>query len=218
MRCFDFIIVGSGSAGSVVAERLSADGRYSVLVLEAAAATGVSSFPCRSAMARRSMTDRSTGCIAPSLIQVSVALPTTGRAERCLVDRVRSMPWSMSAAHAEDFDEWRDRGNPGWGASDLLPVFRSLENHEGPPTALARGGRLQVTDCSKLFHPARQPFDQGGSGSRARIQSGFQWRDAGRRWAFSIDDERRKADVRRSGFLAPAMKRPECHRHHASDW
>ncbi len=100
------------------------------------------------------MTNRSTGCIAPN----QTPAPYGGNADYWPRGKVLGGSSSINAmvyvrGAPEDFDEWRDTGNPGWGYADVAPIFRSLEHHDGPATSLGNDGPLHVTDCSRLFHP-----------------------------------------------------------------
>ncbi len=153
MRGYDFIIVGSGSAGSVVANKLSENGRYSVLVLEAGGSDRrfFISMPLGYG---KTFYDRSVNWMYRAEPDPGLG----GNADYWPRGKVLGGSSSINAmvyvrGAPEDFDEWRDAGNPGWGYSDILPIFRSLEDHDGPATSLGKGGPLHLTDCSKLFHP-----------------------------------------------------------------
>ncbi|EJM99578.1 GMC family oxidoreductase N-terminal domain-containing protein [Phyllobacterium sp. YR531] len=153
MRSYDFIIVGSGSAGSVVANKLSENGRYSVLVLEAGGSDR-RFFITMPLGYGKTFYDKSVNWMYRAEPDSGLG----GNADYWPRGKVLGGSSSINAmvyvrGAAEDFDEWRDAGNPGWGYSDLEPIFRSLEDHDGPATSLGKGGPLHVTDCSKLFHP-----------------------------------------------------------------
>ncbi len=146
---FDFIVVGAGSSGCAVAGRLSEDGRYSVLLLEAgpedkAFWIGVPlGFPMLFTDAR-----------------VNWMFET--EAEPNLRDRKNYMPRGKvlggSSAingmvymrgHARDYDLWRQKGCVGWGYDDVLPYFRKSEDQErGEDEFHGVGGPLAVTDQS----------------------------------------------------------------------
>jgi choline dehydrogenase len=153
MQTYDFIIVGSGSAGSVVANRLSENGRYSVLVLEAGGSDH-RFFVTMPLGYGKTFYDKSVNWMYRAEPDPGLA----GNTDYWPRGKVLGGSSSINAmvyirGAPEDFDEWRDAGNPGWGYCDLVPVFRSLEDHEGPATSLGKGGPLHVADCSKLFHP-----------------------------------------------------------------
>ena len=130
MQTYDFIVVGSGSAGSVVAERLSASGRYSVLVLEAGGSD------------RRFFVQMPLGYgktfFDPAVNWNYRAEPDPGLAGNAdhwprgkLLggsSSINAMVWIRG--HRDDYDAWRDAGNPGWGFADLLPVFKAIEDNE----------------------------------------------------------------------------------------
>jgi choline dehydrogenase len=60
---------------------------------------------------------------------------------------------------ASDFDEWRDRGNPGWGWNDVLPTFRKLEDFSGGASAWrGSGGPIHVADVGREYHPLCRNF------------------------------------------------------------
>ena len=123
MQTYDFIVVGAGSAGSVVAERLSASGRHSVLVLEAGGSDmrfyvqmplgyGKCFFDPRVNWNYRAEPDPGLAGNADHWPRGKILGGSSS---------INAMVWIRGAR--EDYDGWRDAGNPGWGYEDVLPAF-----------------------------------------------------------------------------------------------
>lgn len=161
MQTYDFIIVGSGSAGSVVAERLSASGRFSVLVLEAGGTD------------RRFFVQMPLGYgktfFDPAVNWNYKTEPDPGLAGNAdhwprgkLLggsSSINAMVWIRGAR--EDFDAWAAAGNPGWSHDDLLPAFRAIEDNEaGADQWRGRDGPVHITDNRRFVHPLTERFDR----------------------------------------------------------
>ncbi|MEJ2457329.1 MAG: choline dehydrogenase [Novosphingobium sp.] len=204
---FDYVIVGAGSAGCVLADRLSADGKYSVLVLEFGGS------------------DRSVFIQMPSALSIPMNSPKYdwryysepevhlgGR--RMHTPRGKVLGGSSSVngmvyvrGNPMDFDGWRDLGASGWDYAHVLPYFRRAETRaEGGDTYRGDSGPLH-TQYGRLANPlysafieaaqqAGYPFTPDYNGAR---QEGFGRMDMtvhkGRRWSTA------------SAYLKPAMKR-----------
>ena len=144
MRCFDFIIVGSGSAGSVVAERLSADGRYSVLVLEAGGSDR-RFFVSMPLGYGKTFYDRSVNWMYRAEPDPGLG----GTADYWPRGKVLGGSSSINAmvyvaAHRKTLTNGVTGAIPAGATPDLLPVFRSLENHDGPQQTLASADRCKL--------------------------------------------------------------------------
>ncbi len=147
MRTYDYIVVGAGSAGAAVANRLSADPRNSVLLLEAGAATHPWSFiPVGSA---RLIKNPAANWLYSSEPETN----TNGR--RIPVPRGKLLGGSSAIngmafvrGQAQDFDTWAQMGNHGWSYDDVLPFFKQMESYEGGGDDNFRGrkGPLRVTN------------------------------------------------------------------------
>jgi len=135
MERFDYIVVGAGSAGCVLANRLSEDPASRVLLLEAGGSDRRLDVAIPLAVSRLWPNPRLTWGF------LSEPEPELG-GRRLPVARGRMLGGTSSLngmmairGHAADYDGWRDAGLPGWGWSDVLPWFRKLESHwrgEGP--------------------------------------------------------------------------------------
>jgi len=142
---FDYIIVGGGTAGCVLAERLTADGSARVLLLEAGSPADSLWIRMPAGMGRLFVNPRYNwgfvGQPEPTLGGRELYLPQGkvlgGSSARNGMAFVRGQP--------EDYDGWRDGGAPGWGWQDVLPYFRRLEDRADAP-GRGRGGRLRVSD------------------------------------------------------------------------
>ncbi len=143
---YDYIVVGAGSAGSVVANRLSADPGCRVLLLEAGPASHPwSRFPI--GYARLVDNPAANWCYA-----AEPEASTNGR--KIAVPRGRLLGGSSAInglvfvrGQAQDFDTWAQLGNKGWSYADVLPHFKRLESYEGGEDAYrGRNGPLRVTD------------------------------------------------------------------------
>ena len=142
---YDYIVVGAGSAGSVVANRLSADPAHKVLLLEAGPASNPwSRIPIGYAKLLEN----------PAANWCYTAEPeanTNGR--KIAVPRGRLLGGSSAInglvfvrGQAQDYDTWAQLGNKGWSYTDVLPYFKRLESYEGGEDAYrGREGPLRVT-------------------------------------------------------------------------
>lgn len=129
MQSYDYIIVGAGSAGCVLANRLSADPSRSVLVLEAGVAD--------------TKPEIKLPFLYPSLLGTEIDWGYVSEREKCLKNRqiaigqgkVLGGGSSINAmmyvrGNPADYDHWQTLGNKGWSYEDVLPYFRQIENNQ----------------------------------------------------------------------------------------
>jgi choline dehydrogenase len=159
---FDYVIVGAGSAGCVLANRLSEGGQNTVCVLEAG---GKDSHPFVHIPAgfMKTLTDKSVNWLYTS----EPSEWTGGR--RIAAPRGKTLGGSSSInghiynrGQRADYDGWAQRGNRGWGYADVLPYFRRTERRigDGDDTFRGRDGGLVVTD-TPWKHPLCEAFIAG---------------------------------------------------------
>lgn len=155
---FDYIIVGAGSAGCVLANRLSAGGRHRVLLLEAGPDSRHPWLRIPLGYGKLFFDRRFNWCY-----QTEPQPACHGR--RVVAPRGRVIGGSSSIngliyirGQHEDFDQWRALGNPGWGFADVLPYFlRAEDNTRGADAWHAAGGPLGVSDLRDR-HPLAAAF------------------------------------------------------------
>src|SRR5882757_3079194 len=209
METFDYVIIGSGSAGSVLANRLSEDTATSICVLEAGPsdwhpyihlpAGFIKTFHMKS---------------INWAYQQEPGPWTGGRS--IYAPRGKTLGGSSSInghiynrGQRQDFDTWAQLGNRGWGYADVLPYFKRLERRlgEGDETFRGREGGLTVTDIDQR-HPLCEAFIAGAVSLgiprnpdyNGESQLGINYAQR------TIQNGRRMSAAR--AFLHPAMKRP----------
>lgn len=161
-ECFDYVIVGAGSAGCILANRLSEDGRHSVCVLEAGP-------PDRNPYIHipagfiKTLTNPDLTWAFPS----DATFWTDGRSIPLRTGRTLGGSSSINGhvynrGQRADFDIWAQKGNAGWAYDDVLPYFNRSETRSG---ANGRGqdGPLPVTDID-WNHPLCDAFVAGVAG------------------------------------------------------
>ena len=144
---FDYIVVGAGSAGCVLANRLSADGKHSVLLLEAGpkdtnlwihVPLGYGKLFKEKTVNWMYQTEPEPGLNGRQVFQPrGKVLGGSSSINGLLYVR----------GQHEDYDRWRQRGNAGWGYDDVLPYFKKAENQQrGADKYHGAGGPLPVSD------------------------------------------------------------------------
>ncbi|MER8637816.1 MULTISPECIES: choline dehydrogenase [unclassified Mesorhizobium] len=203
----DFVIIGSGSAGSAMAYRLSEDGKHSVIVIEYGGSDIGPLIQMPSALS----------------IPLNMSLYDWGFAsepEPHLGGRVLATPRGKVIGgsssingmvyvrgHARDFDHWAEQGATGWGFADVLPYFKRMEDSNGGENGWrGHGGPLTVQRGSRT-NPLYGAFVEAGRQAGFELtddyngakQEGFgpmeQTIRGGRRWSAA------------SAYLRPALRR-----------
>jgi len=208
MQTYDFIIVGSGSAGSVVAERLSASGRFSVLVLEAGGTD------------RRFFVQMPLGygkCFFDPAVNWNYKTEPdpglAGNADHWPRGKILGGSSSINAmvwirGNPADYDGWAAEGNTGWGWRDVLPAFKAIEdNAAGADEWRGTGGPLHVTDCSTAVHPLSFRYLKAAQQAGLPLNPDFngERQEGVGIYQISTKDGRRMSAAR--AFLRPAMRR-----------
>ena len=205
---YDYVIVGAGSAGSVLADRLTEDGRSTVLVLEYGGS------------------DRALIIQMPAALSLPMNSTTYnwgyrtepephlgGRRLNCPRGKVLGGSSSINGlvyvrGHPLDFERWEEEGAEGWSYANVLPYFRRAESFRGGGDAYRGDDGPLATSRGLKHNPLYQAFIEAGRQAGYAVsadlngerQEGFGWFDmtvkGGVRWSTA------------NAYLRPAMKRP----------
>ena len=207
-EAFDYIIVGAGSAGCVLADRLTEDGRSSVLLLEYGGS------------------DRSVFIQMPAALSIPMNSKTYnwgyktepephlgGRHVACPRGKVLGGSSSINGmvyarGHPLDFEHWEEEGAKGWGYRNVLPYFRRAESFRGPVDAYRGDAGPLTTAHGPKTNPLYDAFIEAGRQAGYAVSPDL---NGERQEGFGPLGMTVKDGVRWStanAYLKPAMKRP----------
>ena len=211
-RAFDFIIVGAGAAGCIIAKRLSADPSLRVALIEAGPSDRRFPVNLKTTLpignnfllphARYNWQHVFSG--GPGVDHREIPCPRGKLFGGCT--SVNGTVYMRG--HRDDYEQWAAQGNPGWSYADVLPLFKRHENHAAGASAWhGSGGELDVqrlADCNPLARAfvdaacaAGHPRNEDFNGER---QEGFGMFDLNQRNGVRLSSSR--------AFLHPVMQRP----------
>jgi choline dehydrogenase len=208
---YDYIIVGAGSAGCVLANRLSADGKHSVLLLEAGpedtniwihVPLGYGKLFKEKSVNWMYQTEPEPGLDGRSVFQPrGKVLGGSSSINGLLYVR----------GQQQDYDRWRQRGNAGWGYDDVLPYFKKAENQQrGADDFHGVGGPLPVSD-SRHADPLSDAFIAAAAETGIPVNPDFNGAtQEGAGWFQTTTRRGRRASAAFS-YLRPAKSRRNLH-------
>jgi choline dehydrogenase len=209
---FDFVIVGAGSAGCTLANRLTASGRHKVLLLEAGGTDDWIWFKIPVGYLYAMGNPRADWCFRTE--------PEEGLNGRALDYPRGKVIGGCSAINgmiymrgqAADYDHWRQLGNPGWGWDDVLPYFIRSEHRAGPRDDRGHpkhgtGGEWRV-ERPRLRWKILDVFREAAGEHGIPPVDDFNTGDNEGVGYFEVNQRRGVRWSAARGFLKPALKRP----------
>jgi choline dehydrogenase len=208
---YDYVIVGAGSAGCVLANRLSADGKHSVLLLEAGpkdtniwihVPLGYGKLFKEKSVNWMYQTEPEPGLNGRQVFQPrGKVLGGSSSINGLLYVR----------GQHEDYDRWRQRGNAGWGFQDVLPYFRKAENQQrGPDKYHGVGGPLPVSDW-RHADPLSEAFVHAAAEVGIPTNPDFNGATQEGAGFFQTTTRRGRRASTAFSYLRPAIKRGNLH-------
>lgn len=208
-QSFDYVIIGGGSAGCVLANRLTADPALRVCLLEAGGNN-------------QSALVRTPGAFGLFMFlkkfnwsfedKVNAALR---KGAAVFLPRGKGLGGSSAIngmvyirGHASDYDDWAALGNPGWSYQDVLPYFkRSEDNSRGANAFHGKGGPLQVSD-SELQFPLSKTFLKAAKQVGLPLIDDFNGPQQEGVGAYQFTIRNGKRCSAAAAYLQPVMDRP----------
>ena len=205
---FDYVIVGAGTAGCVVAGRLSEGGDATVVVLEAGGSDRAIWIQLPIGYGR-TFFDRRVNWMYDT-----APIPAlSGRTSYWPRGKVIGGSGSINAmvyvrGQPGDFDDWAALGNPGWSFDDVLPYFKRSEDHDhGESPHHGAGGPIHVTDIGRGAHPLCQTFIETAGALGFATTPDFNGPDGEGVGVYQINTDKGRRASSANAFLRPALKR-----------
>ena len=203
----DYIIIGGGSAGCVLAARLTEDPDVNVALLEAGPVDSSVLIHCPAGLA---LLARGTANWGFDTVPQAGLNGRTGYQPRGKVlggsSSVNAMVYIRG--HRADYDHWASEGNAGWGYDDVLPYFKRAENNErGADAWHGSGGPLNVKDLAEpnRFGPR---FVQAGQQAGFASNPDFNGAEQEGVGMFQVTHKNGERWSAAKGYLTPNLNRP----------
>jgi choline dehydrogenase len=204
---YDYIIVGAGSAGCVLANRLTEDPSARVLLLEAGGPDKRQEIQIPAAFAKLFKTPHDWAFHTEPQDNLG------GRRLYWPRGKMLGGSSSMNAmiyirGHRSDYDGWRVRGNDGWGFSDVLPYFKKAEHQErGASEYHGTGGPLNVADLRSV-NPLSRAFVEAGVELGHPTNDDFNGPEQEGFGLYQVTQKRGRRCSAAAAYLKPALGRP----------
>lgn len=208
---YDFIIVGGGTAGCVLAERLTRSGRFKVLLLEAGGEGQSFWIPIPAGFSKLLVDERFNWRFWSTPEEATrnrrIAIPRgKGLGGSTLIN---GMIWVRG--QRQDYDGWAQAGCVGWGFDDVAPIFSRIEAYDGPADAMrGRDGPLPLTEVKERPEIA-QAFIAAGHAAGLPANVDYNGGAQDGVGYYQVNQSRGRRVSAADAYLAPARKRTNLH-------